>query len=120
MASHALDQRLFEKMASLTTPNDSVSDSTPERLELIDGWLKVIEGDERTELIQGKLIELREALKPNHPDVDQVQTLLFSLADHTSQVAQGSQTSEQLASKLEQLATTLRQLAGLQIVDSRS
>ncbi|GAB3690992.1 hypothetical protein GCM10027592_08690 [Spirosoma flavus] len=120
MASHALDQRLFEKMANLTAPNDTVSESTPERLELIDGWLKVIEGDERTELIAGKLVELRDALKLNHPDVDRVRELLFSLADHTSQVAQGSQTQEQLASQLEHLATTLRQLAGLQIVDSRA
>ncbi|GAB3985620.1 hypothetical protein GCM10028807_01260 [Spirosoma daeguense] len=120
MASHALNQRLFEQTASLTDSSNTSSESTPDRLELIDGWLKVIDGNDQTELIKGKLHELRDELKLNQPDADHVRELLFSLADHTSQVAQGSSTSEQLASELENLATTLRQLAGLQIVDTRS
>lgn len=119
MASHALDQRLFEKTASLADSTNSISDSTPARIELLDGWLKVIEGNTSTEIIEGQLKELRDELKLNHPDPDRVRQLLFSLADHTSQIAQGSNTHEQLASDLENLATTLRGLAGMQIVETR-
>lgn len=119
MASHALDQRLFEQTATLTDENNTISNSTPDRLELIDGWLKVIAGNASAEIIEGKLKELRSELKLNHPDPDHVRELLFSLADHTSQVAQGSNTQEQTARELENLATTLRGLAGLKIVDHR-
>lgn len=119
MASHALDQRLFEQTAALTDENNSVLASTPDRLNLIDGWLKVIAGNDRTELIEGKLQELRDQLKLNDPDPDRIRELLFSLAEHTSQVAQGSNMQEQTASELENLAMTLRKLAGLQVVDSR-
>ncbi|MBD2751621.1 hypothetical protein [Spirosoma validum] len=119
MASHALDQRLFEKTASLSDSTNSISASTPARIELIDGWLKVIEGNASAEIIEGKLKELRDELKLNQPDPDRVRELLFSLADHTSQIAQGSNTHEQLAGELENLATTLRGLAGMQIVENR-
>ncbi|UFH54279.1 hypothetical protein [Spirosoma sp. KNUC1025] len=119
MASHALDQRLFEQTASLTDEHNSISESSPNRVELIDNWLKVIEGSERTELIEGKLKELRDELKLNKPDVDRVRELLLSLADSTSLVAQGTHMQEQTASELEKLAMTLRKLAGLQVVDSR-
>ena len=119
MASHALDQRLFEKTASLTDENNSILASSPDRVELIDGWLEVIKGNERTELIDGKLRELRDQLKLNHPDPDRVQEILFSLAENTSQVAQGTGMKDQTASELENLAMTLRKLAGLQVVDHK-
>ncbi|GAB4021804.1 hypothetical protein [Spirosoma koreense] len=119
MASHALDQRLFEKMASLTDEHNSITDSSPERVDLIDGWLKVIGGNEGTQLIEGKLTELRDQLKLNHPDPDIVRELLLALADYTSQLAQGGAIQEQTVNKLEKLATTLRQLAGQPVVDHR-
>ncbi|GAB3953831.1 hypothetical protein GCM10028805_38340 [Spirosoma harenae] len=119
MASHALDQRLFDLTGSLTDDHNSTLNSSPDRVELIDGWLKVIEGNERTQQIEGKLKDLRDQLKLNHPDPDRVQELLFSLAEYTSQVAQGSHMTEEVSRELEKLAMTLRQLAGLQVVDSR-
>ena len=119
MASHALDHRQFEQTASLTDENNSISASSPARVDLIDGWLEVIEGNASTVIIEEKLKELRDQLKLNHPDSDRVRELLFSLADHTSQVAQGSKTKEQTAGELENLATTLRKLAGLQVVENR-
>lgn len=119
MPSHALDQRLFDRTNSLTDENNSTSASSPARVDLIDGWLEVIEGNASTVIIEEKLKELRDQLKLNHPDPDRVRELLFSLADHTSQVAQGSNTKEQTAGDLENLATTLRKLAGLQVVDNR-
>ncbi|GAB4033904.1 hypothetical protein [Spirosoma gilvum] len=119
MVSHALDQRLFELTGSLTDEHNSTRTSTPERVELLDGWLKVIQGSERTELIEGKLNELREQLQLNHPDPDRVRELLLSLADSTSQIAQGSHMQEQTTKQLEDLATTLRKLAGVQVVETR-
>ncbi len=119
MASHALDQHLFDQTASLTDEHNATLASSPDRVNLIDGWLKVIEGNERTELITGKLKELRDQLKLNQPGADRVQQLLLSLADSTSQVAQGSTMQEQTVNKLEDLATTLRKLAGLQVVTSK-
>ncbi|WP_420147796.1 hypothetical protein [Spirosoma sp.] len=119
MASHALDQRLFEQTASLIDENNAISRSSPNRVELIDGWLEVIEGNERTKQIEGKLKELRDQLKLNQPDPDRVQELLFSLAEYTSQVAQGSGMQEQTVNQLENLAMTLRMLAGLQVIDHK-
>lgn len=119
MASHALDQHLFDQTDSLTDENNSVRASSSGRVNLIDGWLKVVEGNERTELIAGKLEELRDQLKLNQPDPDRVQELLLSLADSTSQVAQGSGMQEQTVNKLESLATTLRKLAGSQVITSK-
>lgn len=111
MASHALDQRLFEQTAVLTSKH--VSALAPDGVSLIDGWLKVIEGNASTDIIAGKLTELRDQLLPDSPDTDLVRSLLLTLADHTSQVAQGSNTQEQTAGQLENLAATLRKLASL-------
>jgi hypothetical protein len=115
MASHALDQRLFEQTATLTDEHSSTAASGPERVHLIDGWLKAIADQPGTELVAEKLEELRDQLKLNHPDPDRVRELLLSLADSTSLIAQGSKTQEQTSSQLEHLATTLRQLAGVEI-----
>ena len=113
MPSHALAQRLFDQTTSLIDESNSITDSSPKRVELIDGWLEVIDGNTSTEIVAEKLQELRDQIKLNHPDSDRVRELLLSLADHTSQVAQGSNTQEQTAGQLEELATTLRKLAGV-------
>lgn len=113
MPSHALTQRLFDQTTSLLEKSNSTTDSSPKRVELIDGWLEVVNGEASTELIAEKLQELRDQLKLNHPDPDRVKELLFSLADSTSQIAQGSNTQEQMAGQLEDIATTLRRLAGV-------
>lgn len=110
MPSHALDQRLFEKTDSLASEPDLLSAASGH--ELIDGWLKVIAGNTSTQLIEEKLKELRDQLMLGQPDADLVRALLLGLADHTSQVSQGSNTQEQTAGQLEGLATTLRRLAG--------
>ena len=115
MASHALDHRLFDQTENLSDDDDdSLIDSGPKRVELIDGWLKVIDGQPSAGIVAGKLNELRDQLKLNQPDADQVKSLLLTLADHTSQLAQGSNTPVSLAGQLENLATSLRKLAGVQ------
>ena len=110
MPSHALDQRLFEKTDSLTSESNGAS--AVGGIELIDGWLRVVADNTSTQLVDEKLRALRDQLTLDQPDADLVRELLLSLADHTSQVSQGSNTQEQTASQLEGLATTLRQLAG--------
>ena len=117
MASHALDHRLFDQTEALTDANDSTVDSGSKRTELIDGWLKVIDGQPSANLVAEKLHELRDQLKLDQPDPDQVKDLLLTLADHTSQLAQGSNTQVALAGQLENLATSLRKLAGVQVSD---
>lgn len=110
MASHALDQRLFEKTAD-SLGNATIA-SPADGVQLINGWLKVIEGNNSTEFIEGRLLELRGQLQVAKPDPDRIRDLLLTLADHTSQVAQSRNTQEQTASKLEDVATSLRLFAG--------
>lgn len=82
--------------------------SPADGIQLINGWLKVIEGSQRTANIEARLIELRGQLQFAQPDPDRIRDLLASLADHTTQIAQGSNVQEQTAGKLERLATALR------------
>lgn len=110
MASHALDQRLFEKTAAdLSNVNAA---SPTDGVQLINGWLKVIDGNASAEIIEGRLLELRGQLQFAKPDPDRIRELLLSLAEHTSQVAQGRNVQKQTASKLEDVATSLRLFAG--------
>lgn len=109
MASHALDQRLFEQTAEGLV--DVTAASPTDGVQLINGWLKVIEGNPSAEIIHGRLIELRGQLQFASPDPDRIRDLLLSLADHTSQVAQGRNVQEQTSGKLENVATTLRNFA---------
>ena len=110
MPSHALDQRLFEKTA--TSVGDVTTASPADGVQLINGWLKVVEGNTSAEIIEGRLLELRGQLQFAQPDPDRIRDLLLSLADHTSQVAQGRNIQEQMASQLEDVATSLRLFAG--------
>ena len=110
MASHALDQRLFEKTAD--SLGNAGTASPADGVQIINGWLKVIEGSNSAEIIEGRLIELRGQLQVAKPDPDRIRELLMSLADHTSQVAQSRNTQEQTAGKLEDVATSLRLFAG--------
>ncbi|QIP12952.1 hypothetical protein G8759_10110 [Spirosoma aureum] len=110
MASHALDQRLFDQTVGAF--GDGTATSPADGVQLINGWLKVIEGNISAEIIEGKLKELRSELQFTNPDADRIRALLFSLADHTSQVAQGSNIQDQTSGKLENVATSLRKLAG--------
>ncbi len=112
MASHALDQRLFEQTASIVGEHDPSSASPTDGVQIINGWLKVIEGNASAEIIEGRLKELRGQLQFANPNPDRIRELLFSIADHTSQVAQGSNVQEQTAGKLENVATALRKFAG--------
>lgn len=109
MASHALDQRLFERTADGLV--DVTSASPADGVQLINGWLKVIEGNASAEIIEGRLLELRGQLQFANPDPDRIRDLLLSLADHTSQVAQGRNVQEQTSGKLENVATALRNFA---------
>lgn len=109
MASHALDQRLFEQTANGLTDVNAASPA--DGVQLINGWLKVIAGNASAEIIEGRLIELRGQLQFANPDPDRIRDLLLSLADHTSQVAQGRNVQEQTSGKLEEVATALRQFA---------
>lgn len=112
MASHALDQRLFEQTATLINDNQEPAASPADGVQLINGWLKVIAGNAGTTRIEDRLTELRGQLQFAKPDSDRIRELLLSIADHTSQVAQGSNVPEQTGGKLENVATTLRKLAG--------
>ncbi|MGF7217281.1 hypothetical protein GGR92_003454 [Spirosoma lacussanchae] len=109
MASHALDQRLFEQTANGLGSVDAASPT--DGVKLIDGWLKVIDGNPSAEIIEGRLRELRGQLQLAQPDTDRIKDLLMIIADHTSQVAQGRNIQEQTAGKLEDVATSLRLFA---------
>lgn len=111
MASHALDQRLFEQTASLTGENGTSTASATDGVQLINGWLKVIEGNTSVTVLEDRLTELRGQLQFAAPAPDRIRDLLLSIADHTSQVAQGSNVPEQTGGKLEKVATALRTLA---------
>ncbi|GAB3798895.1 hypothetical protein GCM10028819_21010 [Spirosoma humi] len=113
MPSHALDQRLFEQTNSLTDENDSILGSPQDGVELIDNWLRVIAGDNSTQLIEEQLKELRNELTLDEPDDDRVRGLLRDLADNTALVAQSRHVQEPTANKLDDLAFSLRSLAGM-------
>ncbi len=108
MPSHALDQQLFERMFTQIGEGSGETAPPTDGVQLINGWLKVIEGSQRTANIEARLIELRGQLQFAKPDPDRIRDLLASLADDTTQVAQGSNVQEQTASKLEKLAIALR------------
>ncbi len=111
MASHALDQRLFERTAAIVGEQDPSTASPADGVQLINGWLTVIEGNANTERIANKLKELRGQLQFAKPDPERIRELLMTLADHTSQLTQGSNMQEQAVNKLENVATSLRLFA---------
>ncbi len=111
MASHALDQRLFERTASVIGDHDPSTTSPADGVELINGWLKVIGGNANTERIETKLKELSGQLQLANPDPERIRELLMTLADHTSQLTQGSAVQEMTVNKLENVATALRLFA---------
>ena len=112
MASHALDQRLFEQTDTIIGKQDPSATAPADGVQLINGWLKVIEGNANTERIESRLRELSGQLQFANPDPDRIRELLMSLADHTSQLTQGSAIQEQTVNKLENVATALRLFAG--------
>lgn len=112
MASHALDQRLFEQTATLGE-NDPSATAPTDGVNLINGWLTAVKGNGSTERIEQKLLELNGQLQLAKPDPDRIRELLMTLADHTSQLAQGSNVQEPTTGKLENVATALRKFAGL-------
>lgn len=109
MASHALDQRLFERTANQLSSVETASPT--DGAQIIDGWLKVIEGNQSTETIEARLRELRGQLQLAQPDPDRIRDLLLTIADHTSQLTQGRNIQEQTGQKLENVATALRLFA---------
>ncbi|GAB2518837.1 hypothetical protein [Spirosoma aerophilum] len=113
MPSHALDQRLFERTSNLTDDNNTVLASPQDGVELIDNWLRVIDGNTATQLIEDDLRELRAELTSEAPDADRVKGFLLNLADNTALVAQSRNVQEQTEGKLDNVAFTLRTLAGL-------
>jgi hypothetical protein len=110
MPSHALDQRLFEQVFTKLGAEDAPIPAPVDGIQLINGWLEVIQGTQRTANIENQLIELRGQLQFAKPDPDRIRNLLASLADNTTQIAQGSNVQEQTVGKLEKLATALRNL----------
>jgi len=110
MASHALDQRLFEKTIGIID-NGTATTSPTDGVQLISGWLNVIDGNKSTELIEEKLKELRSLLQFANPDADRIRGLLLDLADHTEQVTQGSDIEGPVVQKLESLVDSIQKLA---------
>lgn len=112
MPSHALDQRLFEQVFTKIGADDAQIPTPVDGVQLINGWLDVIQGaqTQRTATLEAQLIELRGQLQFAQPDPDRIRNLLASLADNTTQIAQGSHGQEQMVAKLEKLATALRNL----------
>jgi len=110
MASHALDQRLFEQMQTMFGEGSSATASPTDGVQLINKWLTVLEGDNsrKTVNIEEKLKELRGQLQFTNPDADRVRELLMSLAEHTNQIAQGSDLQEPTINKLADLALRLQ------------
>ncbi|WP_338875224.1 hypothetical protein WBJ53_06330 [Spirosoma sp. SC4-14] len=109
MASHALDQRLIEQTIDLT--GNSSETSPADGVQLISGWLKVIEGNKSTELIEGKLKELQTLLQFSKPDIDRIRGLLLDLADDAEQVTQASDLQAPTINKLEHVIDALQKLA---------
>ncbi|GAB3895701.1 hypothetical protein [Spirosoma agri] len=109
MASHALDQRLFDQTAGIA--DKETAPSPTDGVQLISGWLNVIEGTKSTELIEEKLKELRSQLQFANPDTDRVRGLLLDLADHTELVSQGSAIEGPIVQKLEGLVDSIQKLA---------
>lgn len=105
MASHALDQQLFDQM-------DTISTASPtDGAELINKWLKVIDGNNTASILEGRLKELRGQLLLAKPDADRMRELLLDVADHTALISQSHNVQQQTAGKLVELSTGLRQLA---------
>ena len=111
MASHALDQRLFEQTATVFGDYDPTAVSPTDGAQLINGWLRAINGQSATERIEQRLRELNGQLQLAKPDPDRIRELLQTLADHTSQLAQGSVIQDAVINKLEDVATALRKFA---------
>lgn len=109
MASHALDQRLFEDTANTLTEPEVIAPT--DGVQLINGWLKVIDGNNSAEVLETRLKELRGQLQVAKPDPDRIRDLLMTLADHTDQIAQGRNVQQQTAGKLVNVATSLRLFA---------
>lgn len=112
MASHALDQRLFEQTANIIDESGMATSSPIDGVQLINGWLAVLAGNSSVSIIEDRLTELRGQLQFATPDPDRIRELLLSVADHTSQIAQRSKVQEQTVGKLESVASALRKLAG--------
>lgn len=108
MPSHALDQRLFEQMFTTIGEGSPEAAAPKDGIKLINGWLEVIQGTQRTTNIEARLLELRGELQFANPDPDRISGLLATLADHVTQITQGSDIQEQTVGKLEKLATALR------------
>lgn len=106
MPSHALDQRLFERTTTGLSDVDSASPA--DGVQVINGWLRVVEGSTSASLVADQLLQLRGQLQFAKPDPDRIRELLMRLADNTSQVAQGKNVQEQTVGKLEEVATALR------------
>ena len=112
MPSHALDQRLFEQTIG-AFGDDGATTATPvDGAKLINDWLRVIDGNTSADIIESPLKELRGQLQLPNPDPDRIRGLLLSIADSTSQIAQGSNVQEQTANKLENVVRALRRFAG--------
>lgn len=108
MPSHALDQRLFEQMFTTIGEGNPDTATPTDGVKLINGWLEVIQGTQRTANIEARLLELRGELQFANPDPDRIREILANLADHVTQITQGSNIQEQTIGKLEKLATALR------------
>lgn len=104
---------MFERTNNLTDDNNTVLASPQDGVELIDNWLRVIEGNTSTQLIEADLKDLRNELTLDEPNADRVKGLLLNLADNTALVAQSRNVQEQTEGKLDDVAFTLRTLAGL-------
>lgn len=104
---------MFERTNNLTDDNNTVLASPQDGIELITNWLRVIEGNTATQLIESDLKDLRDELTLDQPDADRVKGLLLNLADNTALVAQSRNVQEQTEGKLDDVAFTLRTLAGL-------
>lgn len=108
MPSHALDQRLFQETQDLITDKNPDEVSARTGADLIDDWLKVLEGTNHMDTVANLLKELRGQLLLSKPDPERISTILYSLAEYTWQIAQSSNVQQQTAGKLENMATALR------------
>ena len=110
MASHALNQRLFEETLTLLDGQGDHKLSAQQGAALVNDWLTALQGVTNAGTIVTWLQELRSQLVNNHPDPDRVEEILFTLAEQTSQIAQGSNVQDAVAGKLENVATALRRV----------
>lgn len=111
MPSNALEQKIYNRTLETIQGADINAVSPQDGASLVDHWIKVVEGNNVTTMVEQRLRELKGQLQLANPDPERVRGLLLDVADHTAQIGQSRNVDENTATELEELATAIRQFA---------